>query len=148
MIPKPLLAAALTAVLLAGCQIVDKEKNADPVPLLQTAGRPHSAETAFTPDQAVAAVLADHPEFPQAGESNPIETMTGGPYPGTKVEGTLFTSVEASSEPERYIVTLAKQWNFSVNDKELKGLWKFEVTPDAVRLLESNDNTDLIHVVK
>ena len=104
--------------------------------------------TSFDKEKAAAAVLKDHPEFPKPGETKEIETITGGPAPGTKVKGTLSTTVEASSEPDTYIVTLTKNWNFSVNEKKLLGDWKYKVTPQSVQLIESEDNTDLIRIVK
>jgi hypothetical protein len=74
--------------------------------------------------------------------------MTGGDAPGSKVTGTLTTTVNASSEPETYIVTLTKRWNLTFNDKKLAGYWKYKVTPQAVQLIESDDNTDLVQLVK
>lgn len=102
----------------------------------------------FDKNKAVAAVFKDHPEYPQEGEFKQIETMTGGPAPGTLVKGTLATSVETSSEPDHYIVTLTKQWDFSFNDKKLIGYWKYNVTPQTVHLVDREDNTDLLAIVK
>jgi hypothetical protein len=64
------------------------------------------------------------------------------------VKGTLSTTVEASLEPDTYIVTLIKNWNFSVNGKKLLGYWKYKATPQSVQLIGSEDNTDLIRIVK
>ncbi|MFM1652502.1 hypothetical protein ACI7RC_10425 [Brevibacillus sp. B_LB10_24] len=105
-------------------------------------------ESAFDETEAAEAVLRDHPDFPQPGEVKEIETTTGGEYPGTKVKGTLSTKVEPSQEPDTYIVTLTKQWNFTINDKELIGTWQYEVTPHSVQLIDHEDNTDLIEIVK
>jgi hypothetical protein len=102
----------------------------------------------FDKQQAVDAVLTDHPDYPRIGETKDIETMTGGDAPGSKVTGTLTTTVNASSEPETYIVTLTKRWNLTFNDKKLVGYWKYKVTPQAVQLIESDDNTDLVQLVK
>lgn len=107
------------------------------------------AQTApFSATQAVAAVLQDHPEYPMAGDTQAIETITGGPAPGTKVTGTLSTTVEPATEPDTYIVTLTKRWNLTVNDQALAGHWKYKVSPQGVRLVESEDNTDKVRLVR
>jgi hypothetical protein len=116
-------------------------------PLLE-GKEPPVGQDLFNKTQAVDAVLKDHPEYPQAGETKDIETMTGGPAPGSKVTGTLATTVDTTSEPEAYTVTLTKRWNLTFNDKKLIGYWKYKVTPQGVQLIESEDNTDLVQLVK
>ncbi len=117
------------------------------VPPLEEDALPSGADS-FGPDQAMALVLQDHAEYPRAGETRDIEIMTGGPPPGSKVKGTLTSKVEPSSEPDTYIVTLTKRWDLIFNGKELVGHWKYKVAPDAVQLIESEDNTDLVGMVK
>jgi len=109
---------------------------------------PPAPPEAFDADQAVAAVLREHPEYPAAGEKRSIETMTGGPAPGLRVGGTLATAVEAADEPDTYIVTLTKRWELQVNDHWLVGYWRYKATPSGIELLASEDNTDEIALVK
>jgi len=92
--------------------------------------------------------LAVTPEFPKAGEVKKIETRTGGPAPGIKVDGELTTTVEKSTENNTYIVTLTKAWNQKVNDKEAKSVWTYEVTQDKAELISSEENADLINLIK
>lgn len=107
-----------------------------------------STADAFDQQKAVAAVLDDHPEFPLPGEVKEIETVTGGPAPGSKVTGTLATAVDKMSESDNYIVTLTKQWNLTINGQKLVGVWKYEVSPRGVQFIESKDNTVLVQTVK
>jgi len=102
----------------------------------------------FDEQEAVAMVLKHHPEFPKAGEVKKIETRTGGPAPGIKVDGELTTTVEKSTENNTYIVTLTKAWNQKVNDKEAKSVWTYEVTQDKAELISSEENADLINLIK
>jgi PBP1b-binding outer membrane lipoprotein LpoB len=102
----------------------------------------------FEEKEAVDMVLKDHPDFPNEGEAVNIETQTGGPYPGLKVDGELRTTVEKSTERDKYIVTLTKAWNTKVNDKEAKSVWTYEVTPDKVELISSEENADLVNTIK
>ncbi|WP_052339534.1 hypothetical protein [Gorillibacterium massiliense] len=107
-----------------------------------------SGTASFSEQQAVSIVLKDHPEYPEAGQTKAIETVTGGLAPGTKVTGSLATEVEAALDPQTYIVTLTKEWNFSVNGEKLIGKWVYNVTPEGAQMLSSEDNTDLIQIVK
>jgi ABC-type glycerol-3-phosphate transport system substrate-binding protein len=101
-----------------------------------------------TKEKAAAAVSQRPPGISLSWVSKEFETITGGPAPGAKVKGTLTTTAEASSDPDTYTVTLTKNWNVSVNGKKLMGYWKYKVTPQTVQLVESEDNTDLIRIVK
>lgn len=125
-----ILCATLLALTICGCQ----------------SGKPTS--DAFDLNQAVDIVLALHPEFPPAGGTKEIETMTGGKYPGTKVSGTLATSVDPSGEPDVYHVTLTKKWRIKIGDQEVEGFWKYRVTPQGAELMASADNTDLLNIIK
>jgi hypothetical protein len=102
----------------------------------------------MTAEQAAAAVLRDHPDFPGPGETKSIATMTGGPAPGTKVTGRLSTTVEPWAGKGEYRVTLRKDWDMTFSGKKLSGHWTYKVTADAVQLIESEDNTDLVNQVK
>ena len=103
---------------------------------------------AFDKDAAVAAVLKDRTEFPKPGEPKAISTTVGGEAPGLTVKGTLTTSVDTGEEADTYIVTLTKKWDFTFNDKQLVGNWTYKVTPSDVQLIASEDNTELIQLVK
>lgn len=122
--------------------------------LLMAAGceTPNAAEQtvheSFNKEQAVERIIRNHPEFTHAGETKSIETITGGPAPGTKVSGSMSTSVEPASEHGAFIVTLTKDWDFTFSGKKLSGYWKYKVTSDSEELLETKDNTDLIRLVK
>lgn len=112
---------------------------------------PHPVDgsgTAFDEAKAVELVLKDHPDFPEVGEVRVIETTTGGPAPGAKVSGELKTTVENTSEPSTFIVTLTKAWNITVNDKEAKSVWQYKVTPDNAKLVSSEENADIINTIK
>ncbi|WP_168118867.1 hypothetical protein [Paenibacillus sp. HB172176] len=104
--------------------------------------------TSFDEESAAEAVLKEHPDFPSVGQFKTIETMTGGPAPGTKVSGTLTTRADAAEDEGTYIITLTKQWNMTINDKELIGRWVYKVSQGSIELLESEDNTDQIGMVK
>ncbi|WP_201005880.1 hypothetical protein [Paenibacillus glycanilyticus] len=102
----------------------------------------------FDEKEAVAMVLRDHPDFPNEGETVNIETQTGGPYPGLKMDGELRTMIEKSTDRDEYIVTLTKAWNVKVNDIEAKSVWTYEVTPNEVKLISSKENADLVNRIK
>ncbi|WP_127495099.1 hypothetical protein [Paenibacillus glycanilyticus] len=102
----------------------------------------------FDEKEAVAMVLRDHPDFPNDGESVNIETQTGGPYPGLKVDGVHRTKIEKSTDRVKYIVILTKAWNVKVNDIEAKSVWTYEVTPNEVKLISSKENADLVNRIK
>ncbi|MGM0885303.1 MAG: hypothetical protein ACQEXQ_30230 [Bacillota bacterium] len=103
--------------------------------------------TSFNEAKAVDMVLKDHPDFPKPGKIKKIKTRTGGPYPGTIVNGELRTMVEQSSGKDVYIITLTKVWKAFVNDIEAKSVWKYKVTPDRVELISSEENDELIHMI-
>jgi hypothetical protein len=135
-------------VSLTGC--ISDKKEVD-VSLGLKAGESQSAATQdkpFDEKVAVTLVLKDHLDFPKAGEVKKIETRTGGPAPGLKVDGELKTTVEKSTERDSYIVTLTKAWNQKVNDKEAKSVWTYKVTPDKVELISSEENADSINLIR
>lgn len=107
-----------------------------------------STSDAFDTNQAVDIVLDQHPEFPLAGGTKEIETMTGGKYPGTQVTGTLATTVDPSDEPDVYHVTLTEKWHLKIGNLEVERFWRYKVTPQGAELMESADNTDLLNIVK
>lgn len=145
--------ACAAAIILSGCSVNEnqakKEQGANPTAVPAVVETAVTEQTGgFDENQAVAAVLKEQPEFPQAGQAKEIEVVTGGLAPGTKIKGTLATTVAASSTPGIYTVTLTKNLDFIVNDEKLRGYWIYEATAKEIRLIESNDNTSLIETVK
>lgn len=59
-----------------------------------------------------------------------------------------FTTEVEKSSGSSYVVTLTKDWGFSVNGKYAKSYWKYNVTRESTSLLESNDNDNLINIIK
>ncbi|MDQ0116033.1 hypothetical protein J2T15_005509 [Paenibacillus harenae] len=146
--------ACAISIVLSGCSVNEdqarKEQEAAPVvePAVIEADVTDDQNAGFDENQAVAAVLKEKPDFPPSGQAKEIEVVTGGKAPGTKVKGTLSTTVAASSSPGKYTVTLMKNLDYTINEEVLRGYWIYEVTPEETRLVESNDNTILIETVK
>jgi|GEM_PF-5029895 len=146
-----ILLPACAAALIAACSISSEEHTLQLVPSSPSAAvliAEQDLEEPFDQHQAVAAVLKEHPGFPQANETEEIETVTGGPAPGSTVTGTLHTSVEATSETDTYTVTLSKRWNLIFNGEQVEGHWTYAVTPDGIELVDSADNTELVTMIK
>ncbi|WP_337100355.1 hypothetical protein [Paenibacillus sp. YIM B09110] len=148
-----LVIACALSIVLSGCSMNEDQTNTNADTNQATAPQvtqKSSTEqaTGFDEVQAVAAVLKEMPEFPEAGQAKQIEVAAGGKEPGTKVKGTLATTVAASSNAGTYTVTLTKNLEYTINDEKLRGYWIYEVTPEETRLVESNDNTSLIETVK
>jgi len=126
-----ILLPACAAALIAACSISSEEHTLQLVPSSPSAAvliAEQDLEEPFDQHQAVAAVLKEHPGFPQANETEEIETVTGGPAPGSTVTGTLHTSV--------------------FNGEQVEGHWTYAVTPDGIELVDSADNTELVTMIK
>lgn len=106
-----------------------------------------ASDGTFDEAKAISMVVKDYPDFP-LNQSGVItkKLPTGGP-PGTTAEVKFTTKVEKSSSAT-YMITLTKDWGISVNGKYALSYWKFKVTQDSVKLLESVDNDYLSETMK
>jgi signal peptidase I len=107
----------------------------------------------FNEAKAVAKVLKDHPDFPEAGKSIAVERIVGGPAPGSKVSGRATTIVAASTEKTQpnhdvYYVTLNREWNIKINGKQANGNWVYKVDRHNVELVKQEDNEMLLNTIK
>jgi signal peptidase I len=107
----------------------------------------------FNEAKAVAKVLTDHPDFPEAGKSKAVEKMVGGPAPGMKVIGQATTTVAASTvqtQPNQnvYFVTLKREWNMKINGKQVNGNWMYKVDRHNIELVKQEDNEKLLDTIK
>lgn len=92
-------------------------------------------------------VIKDNPDFP----SDPSEVIikkipTGGPV-GTTANVKFSITVEKVNETT-YIITLIKDWGFSVNGRYVKSYWKYKVTTGRKVLLSKEDNDYLPNTMK
>ena len=98
----------------------------------------------FDEAKAISMVIKDHPDFP----SNPSITIRknitlGGPLgpDGSPLSANvIFTTKVKKYEKSAFVVTLTKDWGFTVNGTYVKSYWKYKVTPTNVTLLKSIDN--------
>lgn len=93
----------------------------------------------FSEAEAITKAVKIHAGFP----INPDDTITkelpiGGPQGSTaKVK---FTTKVELVEKDTYLVTLTKDWGFSMNGTYVKSYWKYKVTPNSTKLIDSVDN--------
>lgn len=73
------------------------------------------------------------------------EVPVGGPV-GNKTKLDMKNSVKTSGT--NYIVTLTEDYNYVVNGTKAISYWKYEVSPDGVKLLHKSENGSIINVVK
>lgn len=92
----------------------------------------------FAPEEAVAKVLKLHSEFPSAGSDKQVYEDIGG-IQGHKQPVTLTTKVEKRSQLN-YIVTLMKDYNLRVGDKEVIQYLVYSVEPNSIILIDKQDN--------
>ena len=113
-------------------------------------------EEGFTENDAIAMVLKAFTkglngqpsiEFPnKSGETKKVEAPIGGKA-GTTTNLELTTIVE-KKEDGTFVVTLKKDWNVKVGNKEAVSYWEYQVNPKGVKLLKSEDNDNLIATIK
>lgn len=101
----------------------------------------------FSQAEAIAESVKKQPDFP----ANPNDTIikelpTGGP-PGSTAKVKYTTKVESSGK-NSYLVTLTKDWGITVNGTYAKSFWKYEVTPNSIKLIDSVDNDKLPGTMK
>ena len=111
--------------------------------------REHTENQAiFDRAQAIEKVLQEHPEFPyDFQDTNTIEVRSGGPAPGAIIKADLRTEVEPDGE-DAYIVTLTKKWNAVINNIQPISYWQYRVSADETVLLASEDNDQIIRIIK
>jgi hypothetical protein len=93
---------------------------------------------------------AEYVNFPAKPGVKTIESNPPGPAPDkntTKMK-TYYSTQVAQAGKETYIVTLAKNHNVVLNKEELIAYWVYKVTPDNVKLIKSENNTDILRVIK
>lgn len=104
-------------------------------------------KSSFDKTQAISMVIKDHPDFP----SNPSDVISKKLPTGGKMGSTAdvkFTTEVNKTEESSYMVILSKDWGLSVNGKYVKSIWKYEVTANSVKLVESLDNDMLPELMK
>lgn len=102
---------------------------------------------ALTESSAIQQVLKEHPDFPsKAGETKIVRLPTGGPA-GTTSMVELKTTAEKISDG-KYQITLTKDWQLVVNGQKVFSYWKYNVGPDGVTLLESDERDSLPNQMK
>jgi hypothetical protein len=88
------------------------------------------------------------PKFPLSitvGKTVSKEVPVGGPG-GHKTKLYMKNSVKPSGT--NYIVTLTEDYNYVVNGTKAMSYWKYEVSPDGVKLLDKSENGSIIQLVK
>lgn len=91
---------------------------------------------------ALKKVIGKHPEFPNTpNKTITKEVSVGGPL-GSKQKVDLTTQV-SKKQNNSYIVTLTKDWHVIMNGTDVKSIYKYEVTPTSVKVLE---NLNLDHL--
>jgi hypothetical protein len=101
----------------------------------------------FSQAEAIAEPIKKHPDFP----INPNNTITKELPIGGKSGSTSkvkFTTKVESSGVDKYLVTLTKDWGITVNGTYVKSFWKYEVTPNNTKLIDSVDNDNLPNIIK
>lgn len=101
----------------------------------------------FNQAEAIAEAVKSHPEF----ASNPNDTVTKELPIGGKQASTAevkFTTKVESSDKSTYLVTFTKDWGITVNGTYVKSFWKYRVTQDNIKLIESVDNDNLPNIIK
>lgn len=158
----------VSVTILSGCSQSSKENaDADATALLNelsansdvnsnvpTAGA--AKEEGFTEIEAIAMVLKaltkgldGQPsiDFPnKSGETKKVEAPIGGKA-GTTTNLELTTNVE-KKEDGTFVVTLKKDWNVKVGNKEAVSYWEYQVNSKGVKLLKIEDNDNLIAIIK
>ena len=101
----------------------------------------------FSQAEAIAEVIKIHSDFPSKPNRTVIKTLgTGGPSGSTaKVK---FTTTVKLVEKNGYLVTLTKDWGFTVNGNYAKSYWKYKVTRNSTKLVDSVDKDILINTMK
>lgn len=79
------------------------------------------------------------------GKTVSKEVTVGGPA-GNKTKLNLKNSIKPSGT--NYIVTLTEDFNYIVNGKKAISYWKYEVSPNGIKLLDNNENGSIINEVK
>lgn len=107
---------------------------------------------AFTADDAVAAVIEQHPDFPAkpGGVEKLLAKVGMAPVFADEswgIPGEMTTRV-VQNGPAAYLVTFKKQYQLVFHDVPLVSEWTYEVTPSRYKLIHSLDNADRINSVK
>ena len=121
--------------------------------LVSFAGCKYTAKTSdknanvFSKSEAIAELVKNHSEFSvNPNDTVTMELPTGGPS-GSTANVKFTTKVEPSGK-DAYVVTLTKDWGITVNGVYVKSFWKYKVTKDSIKLLESVDNDSLPNTMK
>lgn len=87
-------------------------------------------------DAAIAAVVKDHPGFPdKAGIKEVNEEVSG--QKENKIPVKYETKVEEKAE-NIYTVTLTKTWGIKVQESIPVSYWKYDVSPEKIILVDEN----------
>lgn len=121
------------AVSFAACKNDSKKSNSNP--------------NNFTEAKAITEALKNHPEFPVNSNTTITKDLTIGGPQGSTAKVKFTTNAEACAKDE-YLVTLTKDWGFSVNGTYVKSFWKYKVSPHSTSLIESVDHDNLPGIMK
>jgi hypothetical protein len=104
----------------------------------------------FTEDQAIQIALktdkGNSVNFPTTPGTKKVEATIGGKS-GTTKNLELRTKVEKKGN-DTFVVTFVKDWNIKVGNKEAISYWEFQVNSKGAILLKSEDNENLIAIIK
>ena len=59
----------------------------------------------------------------------------------------LKTNVQ-TADKGTFVITLSKDWHYSIDNKQVKSYWKYKVSKNNIILLNSVDNEHLIDGIK
>jgi hypothetical protein len=104
----------------------------------------------FTEGQAIQIALktdkGSSVNFPTTPGTKKVEATIGGKS-GTTKNLELTTKVEKKSN-DTFVVTFVKDWNIKVGNKEAISYWEYQVNSKGATLLKSEDNENLIAIIK
>jgi hypothetical protein len=106
-----------------------------------------STNNSITESEAITQALKSHPDFPKiSGETKIIEVPTGGKH-GSIASAYLTTKAE-KVDKKTYHITFTKDWNLKINGKDILRYWKYRVTPNGYKLIESQGNDRVLQTIK
>lgn len=101
----------------------------------------------ITEEEAILKVIVDNLDFPSNTKDIIAKSIPIGGRPGTTVSVKFTTEAEKINDTT-YNITLIKDWGMTFNNNYIKCFWKYEVTPDMVKLIDSENNEHLIPIMK
>lgn len=103
--------------------------------------------TILSSENAIRQALKEHPDFPvQSGGVKTVRVPTGGPAGAAAMVD--YETLAEKTPDGNYLITLTKDWHLTVNGQKVFSYWKYQVSPDDVTLLESEDKDFLPNLMK